>query len=312
MKINIEDLNLRYMRFGMLGDYFDEDGARQIRVAKFEHEVFSRLIAIHELVEDTIRMALGISDKTVDDYCQSQMDKGIFPDSDTDKNSPIYNIHTFTNMIERMVCEKCGIDWVCYDNFVTKKWEENQKVMEYITRELSAGDKLSPISQGQKEQLLNLETTCFPESIQEDWDGIKEGIENSEVVIMAYHDSKIIGNIICAVGEPVDLNDPDYQENKEDWDSLNALYKYMLPENGIYVNSVAVLPEYQGKGLGQKLIQKAIESAKEKGFRAMYCHANEGESAHLFEKMGGQVISQRPNWFSTSHNYKVIRINLED
>ena len=105
---------------------------------------------------------------------------------------------------------------------------------------------------------------------------------------------------------------PDYQENKEDWDSLNALYKYMLPENGIYVNSVAVLPEYQGKGLGQKLIQKAIESAKEKGFRAMYCHANEGESAHLFEKMGGQVISQRPNWFSTSHNYKVIRINLED
>ena len=306
-KIIIEFIPLESMRWHGLGDYFetDENGVRRYFIADTGNEIYNMLITSHEINETTAMLAHGIPVKVIDDYCDKVYAAGGEPDS-VNPDSPIHKEHMFADLIERQLTFFCGIEQKTYDEDIDKMYEPKKEyeILNIVNNTFNFRDF--------KDDLMEIETRCFSECIQEDWEDKLEGLETAAVTFLCIYNKKVVGEIICGVGEPVDLNDPDYQENKADWDHLNALYKYMKPENGIYVNLVAVLPEYEGKGIGQSLIKAAIESSKAKGFRAMYCHANEGQSAHLFKKFGGQVIATRNNWFATEHNYSVIRINLED
>jgi hypothetical protein len=109
MEIWIKSIPIKKMRWGIMGDYFtNTPDLTNIRVAETGNLIYDRLLAIHETIEDTINKALGITDKEIDDYCDKKRAEGIMPDS-CDKDSPIHDTHMFCDMIERMVCEKCGI-----------------------------------------------------------------------------------------------------------------------------------------------------------------------------------------------------------
>jgi N-acetylglutamate synthase-like GNAT family acetyltransferase len=84
----------------------------------------------------------------------------------------------------------------------------------------------------------------------------------------------------------------------------------MRKENGVYFMSFAVLPEYQGKGIGRQLVSDMLYTCKEEGFKAVYSHANEGASAHLFESFGGEFIEKREDWFDTGNSHYLYRIPL--
>lgn len=70
-----------------------------------------------------------------------------------------------------------------------------------------------------------------------------------ELDIVAVYDEKIVGNIVC-VKSYIEADDGE---------------KYEV----LTLGPIAVLPEYQGKGVGAKMIEYVKKTAKEMGFRAI-------------------------------------------
>ena len=72
-----------------------------------------------------------------------------------------------------------------------------------------------------------------------------------------------------------------YLDNK-----INGCLMLCPEENGrIKMKQVAVAEEFQGKGIGAKMIKEAEEFASEKGFTLMYCHARD-TAVPFYEKLG--------------------------
>lgn len=109
MEIWAKSIPISQMRWGILGDYWTHHSdLTNIRVAETGNQIMNRLLFLHEVMEDTIKKALGITDEIVDAYCDRKFAEGVMPDSDN-LDSPIHDIHMFCSEIEFKVCEKCGI-----------------------------------------------------------------------------------------------------------------------------------------------------------------------------------------------------------
>ena len=98
----------------MLGDYSGDRELTEILVAETGNFFYNRLLVIHEIIEDTLREVRGISNQTIDDYCDKIFKTGKVPDS-IDPESPIHDIHMVADKCERIVCGACGIKWSDYD-----------------------------------------------------------------------------------------------------------------------------------------------------------------------------------------------------
>jgi ribosomal protein S18 acetylase RimI-like enzyme len=156
-----------------------------------------------------------------------------------------------------------------------------------------------------KEQLMELEETCFKESIQEDWDSKQELIKAADVAVFAFNNSGIVGEAYVSRGDCSELNDD------VDGNHLKDLFVKMDEEGAIYFMSFAILPEFQGKGIGERLLRKTINYCVDSGFKIVYAHAHKGVSSHLFEKVGGKFIEKRENWFDTGDTYLLYKMNYK-
>ena len=58
----------------------------------------------------------------------------------------------------------------------------------------------------------------------------------------------------------------------------------------LYLHSIGLLPEHQGKGLGTKLLGYIIEYARENGFSECFVITDKGNerACHVYEKLGGK------------------------
>lgn len=63
---------------------------------------------------------------------------------------------------------------------------------------------------------------------------------------------------------------------------------------------IAILPEYQGKGIGSKLMTEVIECAKSYGCERMMLEVRHSniEAKHLYEKYGFTEISVRKGYYN--------------
>ena len=65
-------------------------------------------------------------------------------------------------------------------------------------------------------------------------------------------------------------------------------------EKYIELQSLYVLKEYQNKGIGKELIQKAFDEAKKMGYEKMFIGCLEkNKSNEFYKKMGGKFIKKR-------------------
>jgi ribosomal protein S18 acetylase RimI-like enzyme len=72
-------------------------------------------------------------------------------------------------------------------------------------------------------------------------------------------------------------------------------------EKGMLLDNVAILPEYQGKGLGKKLIEFAESEAAQQGYSEIYLYTNERmtENINIYSHLGfieteRRLINDRP------------------
>lgn len=104
-------------------------------------------------------------------------------------------------------------------------------------------------------------------------------LENNRIVV-AVDDNKLVGFVFYAKAQ-------------------NSLYEAEAEIRDIYI-----LPDYQKKGIGTMLFDKAVEELKKLGFHSMilYCPL-QGSSGSFFEKMGGEM---RESITRTILNYPVL------
>ncbi len=115
MKIVIETIPHDHQRYETVGDYFrDDDGTLRIFVSAMADPRSELLVAIHELVEQVMTEAAGISNGEIDafDLGHPELD-----DPGADPRAPYHRQHTIATAIEMTVCAEIGLSWA--DHCVT-------------------------------------------------------------------------------------------------------------------------------------------------------------------------------------------------
>ena len=80
------------------------------------------------------------------------------------------------------------------------------------------------------------------------------------------------------------------------YESRFAGYVVFYPEcDHVHLESVAVVPEYSGRGVGKRLIQHVENAAKESGYHAVELYTNEAMSENLamYPKLGYTEVCRR-------------------
>lgn len=108
-------------------------------------------------------------------------------------------------------------------------------------------------------------------------------LENHPVAILHCYPSKLY------LEEPDSHNDPVFLERM---DYLSPMQQN-FPKNALYVNAIAVLPQYQNRGIGKKLLDYAKNIAEQKK-QAVIGHAwvDNHRAIELYEREGFKIIER--------------------
>ena len=152
--------------------------------------------------------------------------------------------------------------------------------------------------------LMSIEHRCFPVELQEDEEDKKSLLDRavSAFLVMDNHGS------IRAECYALDKNDEDVDE--EDGRYLNHIFNLCNINHGVYGYSIAVMPEYQGKGYAEWLLMRTLLDCKEKGYKVLYTNARAGGSSHLQEFFGAELVETRHNWFGSGEDFSLYKHDL--
>lgn len=125
LNITIATIPQKEQDYDTLGDYKGHARRRFIEVSELGDWRWEFLIALHELCEQNMQIALDISEESIVSWDKNH------PESD-DPGSipgcPYQDIHLMSESIEKMVCEKSGWSWEEYnkalDEHIRKHWSD--------------------------------------------------------------------------------------------------------------------------------------------------------------------------------------------
>lgn len=98
-------------------------------------------------------------------------------------------------------------------------------------------------------------------------------------------------------------------------EEINGYLVARLITNAVEVLSIGVLPFYRGRGVGQALLQKALEIAFEKGASESWLEVRESNLAaqNFYLSRGYKVVGKRPNYYSNpSESAILMTFNFSD
>lgn len=72
---------------------------------------------------------------------------------------------------------------------------------------------------------------------------------------------------------------------------IACLVLHITGEHKIKMRQVAVDDEWQGKGIGYKMVLESERTSRERGMKLMYCHARD-VARKFYEKLGYKVIGE--------------------
>lgn len=131
MKIIIETIPLESQRYPTIGDYYYEDEKTlHIKITETGNDFHSKLVAIHELVEETLTKFKGIKEEDIlkhDLWVEGEVKKGNYPvDAEPGEHpkAPYYGEHMMAERVEKMLCKYLGINFTEYNNEIFKVFND--------------------------------------------------------------------------------------------------------------------------------------------------------------------------------------------
>ena len=123
MKIDIETIEHKEQPYDTVGNYWEEDGVRYVRVSGMQSEKFEFLVALHELIEQALCKDRGITNEQIDDWdikFEEGRKAGLHGESEPGDAvfCPYRKEHFFATNVERLMAAELGIDWEIYNEIV--------------------------------------------------------------------------------------------------------------------------------------------------------------------------------------------------
>jgi hypothetical protein len=112
MKIDVETIKHKEQAYDTVGNWWEDEGIRFIRVSEMEDPRMEFLVALHELIEQELCQARGIPTADVDKFDQEFTGGGEPGDAEF---SPYRKEHFFATTIERLMAAELGVDWREYE-----------------------------------------------------------------------------------------------------------------------------------------------------------------------------------------------------
>jgi hypothetical protein len=129
--IEVKTIPQKDHRYPTLGDYVGHERLRFIQVSEMGNAKYEFLIALHEMIEQSLCLERGIPEQSITDFDIAFEDKRL-PDDDSepgdDPLAPYYAEHQFATKIEKMMCEELGLDWNAYGRFLNEYITKNMGV----------------------------------------------------------------------------------------------------------------------------------------------------------------------------------------
>jgi GNAT superfamily N-acetyltransferase len=130
-----------------------------------------------------------------------------------------------------------------------------------------------------------------PEELAESfWEKLSDYLTHGSLGLIYIKDDKVVGETI---GVPVSSLEDSCR------DKIPGLYD----SSTLYVSSFTVQSEYQGQGIGSKLVKSFIPQAKARGYSRLIGHAAEGSSLRINNSLGAKVLQRYPDYYGTGKNY---------
>ncbi len=124
MVIRIETIPIEQMRYPTVGDYwYDNEGVLQVRVAEIGSEIYHKMIAIHELVEEALTKHNGIPEEEITKFdieFENNRKEGNYDEPGFSVGCPYILEHTFATSVELGMCAVGKIDFNLYDKTVNE------------------------------------------------------------------------------------------------------------------------------------------------------------------------------------------------
>lgn len=115
-RIIIDFIPHNRQRYNTAGDYYIKKGILYFKISKMKPD-YMLLLMVHELVEQYLTARKGITNRQIDQWDMKHddtIDPGLL------KDCPYYSEHLFCLGLEKLICQKIGINWKTYDNSFDK------------------------------------------------------------------------------------------------------------------------------------------------------------------------------------------------
>ena len=78
--------------------------------------------------------------------------------------------------------------------------------------------------------------------------------------------------------------------------------------------TIAVLPEFQGRGIGKKLLIELLKNAKLRGAKSMIFEVRVSNvpALHIYQKFGFKIIGRMKRYYMSGEDALTMRADLED
>jgi hypothetical protein len=127
MRIIIETIPHERQRYETVGDYqYMPDGTLYITVSDMGNTFYEKLVAIHELIEQTLTEHRGLNEPDITDfdlYYEKRRAQGLVDENSEpgfDNNSPYLREHTLATSVEMQMVALAGESWNDYDKKVNE------------------------------------------------------------------------------------------------------------------------------------------------------------------------------------------------
>ena len=135
-----------------------------------------------------------------------------------------------------------------------------------------------------KEHIMKIENSAFEEEVRQDEDDIESTFTDEKSICLIVKDKKSKKIVAYTMSSPL-----------EDYEFLRFDPHYGKYDT-LYIESTAVLPNYQGKGIGKLLKEVLIEEAKRRGYKRITTRATNEIIVHINEKYGFRKVKYFKEW----------------
>jgi hypothetical protein len=121
LEVWIKSIPAKNQRYATCGDWYESIAGTQVRVSDLGDWKKEACVAVHELVEQLVCRADGVTADDVDEYDRAHSETGDEPDI---PGSPYRRAHWIAYLVEMQLAAALGLDWTQYGETLDTAYEE--------------------------------------------------------------------------------------------------------------------------------------------------------------------------------------------